>query len=1320
MARVARLGVVIDSSGAKRGADETNTALRGIEKTAERTVHQLQKAAATLGVAFGVQTLIRAVDTYSQLDGRLRLVTGSSQELARVQGELLRIAQQTRQSYEGTIDLYTRIARSAGDLGLSQSQLLTVTERIGQALVVSGTSSAAAAGALTQLGQAFGAGTVRAEEFNSILEGAPRLAQAIAESLGLSVAQLRQLVVQGGLSSRALAEAIANNKKVADEFAQITPTISGALTQLNNAFGVVVAGSREAQSASALLAGSLGETARFMVEYKDAVVAVSVALGVGGLAFAAAKAGAAIAATAGAAAIANYVSLVTVVGSVSEAFALLRYGATLAWAAITGPVGIGIAALTAVAAAVYFWRTRQTETTEAVKDTTKSAQDLYAEAKKVAEVNWVPASMIAQIQNLGGQLRAAQQGGRQSVEVFRAAAEQWKDSGDKARTFAQALAEGDQRAKTLLQTTRAQLTLGGQIESVLEAQTKAQQAAAKATEERRMIEADYQAQVVQLGIELAERAIAAEAERVAAIVASERALADVLVTGQQRVAALQAEVTVLAQGSVAAIEYARAQQLRTLVTEGLNRATAAGVALSPGVIAAIVAEAKETQRLTKVREALAQWDGKSPFTLPVDDTQKMADVLRDMVGVVQLIASAFGDVGRNVAQAATGAQSILGGLQSAGKLKNAAGEKIGLGTALSGQGGGAALLKGLGAAGQIAAGALQVADALDLFGNRARARARQMREDAIAFNRALEDFALVTRTSLDEALRSNIRQANALIGQAAKATGIEVRGVDVQSVADLDGIIAQFAAVGTQSKYAERAFGPFLGELQKLRTILVQNEAELRSRNAAEIQRLTEDLAVRRFVAAGQTEAADAERLRLAQLREIADAEARYGTNSPYLTHLRDVQAAETAAAQAAAQAAATRRAIEQQQQQQAFGLDLTQRRQTLNGDARGAFVSGQTIQTNAALVQAQQLLEAGTITAAMFEELRVLLGDEMVQALKDFDAAVQTAKQAVLDDLAVRALVAQGKASDAEALRIEIANRKELEGVTDAALRQQILYVQGLEATAREQARLADEQRAAAEAVAEIDRRMLDVLRTLDPAKAAELETKQREIDRAKELASAASEMIRLRLEELYAMEDAARAQAKLTEEMERQKRTAEELASLTASVQEDYLRATGRTFEADMQRLKDDKETRLKAARDLGASQSVIDQIVATFDAKMNALIASQMTGDAASAAGTLSPLDGGIRATTNFASVSDTTALRMLDVQLSQLTVLREIAAKGGAGGGGVTVQITVTGSPLVAQTPQQVGRDLAAQLVPTLDEYLGRRLGIERRLVGNPVL
>jgi tape measure domain-containing protein len=106
------------------------------------------------------------------------------------------------------------------------------------ALRVAGTDAGAASGALLQLGQALGSGTVHAEEFNSILEGVPTIAQAAAAGIkeaNGSVAALKQLVVSGKLSSRAFFDGFAAGADtLADRAAGAETTISGRFIRLQN------------------------------------------------------------------------------------------------------------------------------------------------------------------------------------------------------------------------------------------------------------------------------------------------------------------------------------------------------------------------------------------------------------------------------------------------------------------------------------------------------------------------------------------------------------------------------------------------------------------------------------------------------------------------------------------------------------------------------------------------------------------------------------------------------------------------------------------------------------------------------------------------------------------------------------------------------------------------------------------------------------------------------------------------------------------------------------------------------------------------------
>jgi len=197
--------------------------------------------------ALGKQ-VIDVMDTYTQLESRLKLVTTSSENLNTVQKSLYDISLRTHISQKDTIDLYTRMARATEALGFSQASTLQVTETINQALIVSGSSATESAAALQQLSQGLGSGVLRGEEFNSVMEQTPRLAKAMADGLGVNIGQLREMANTGQLTSEVVTRALLSQKEaIQREFSQMKTTIGQAWTDLGTVIQTYV---HEADKAS--------------------------------------------------------------------------------------------------------------------------------------------------------------------------------------------------------------------------------------------------------------------------------------------------------------------------------------------------------------------------------------------------------------------------------------------------------------------------------------------------------------------------------------------------------------------------------------------------------------------------------------------------------------------------------------------------------------------------------------------------------------------------------------------------------------------------------------------------------------------------------------------------------------------------------------------------------------------------------------------------------------------------------------------------------------------------------------------------------------
>ncbi|MGM4909119.1 tape measure protein [Rhizobium sp. 768_B6_N1_8] len=193
------------------------------------------RAFAIVGGAAGARNLI---DTATRIDNALKVAGLSGKELNDVYDALFASAQKNSAPLESLVTLYSRASGSAKELGASQADLLNFTDKIALALRVSGQSAEESSGALLQLSQALGNGTVQAEEYNSLLDGGRPILQAVAAGLkeaGGSVSELTKLVKDGKISSEAFFNAfLAGSPVLEDQVAGSVLTIDQRLGNLQN------------------------------------------------------------------------------------------------------------------------------------------------------------------------------------------------------------------------------------------------------------------------------------------------------------------------------------------------------------------------------------------------------------------------------------------------------------------------------------------------------------------------------------------------------------------------------------------------------------------------------------------------------------------------------------------------------------------------------------------------------------------------------------------------------------------------------------------------------------------------------------------------------------------------------------------------------------------------------------------------------------------------------------------------------------------------------------------------------------------------------
>lgn len=205
-----------------------------------------------------VQEIVQIADAWNMMSARLKLATAGQREYAVAQKELFDIAQRIGVPIQETATLYGKLQQAVRMLGGEQKDALTITESISQALRLSGASATEAQSSLLQFGQALASGVLRGEEFNSVVENSPRLAQALADGLNVPIGRLRKLAEEGRLTADVVVNALMSQKdKLASEYAQLPATVSQAFERLRNAFGQWVSKLDESTGITKKLADAL-------------------------------------------------------------------------------------------------------------------------------------------------------------------------------------------------------------------------------------------------------------------------------------------------------------------------------------------------------------------------------------------------------------------------------------------------------------------------------------------------------------------------------------------------------------------------------------------------------------------------------------------------------------------------------------------------------------------------------------------------------------------------------------------------------------------------------------------------------------------------------------------------------------------------------------------------------------------------------------------------------------------------------------------------------------------------------------------------------
>ena len=194
----------LEAQRAREAARAQNENAAAQNKTAGATQALTGRIKSLVGAYVGLQTVQKLVETsdqMTQINARLQLMTGSAEAAADAQDKIYQAAQRSRGAYMDMADMVAQLGTLAPDAFSSTDELIAFAEQLQKQMAISGASGQSAQAAMVQLTQALASGTLRGDELNSVLEQTPMIAKTIADYMGVTTGQMREMASEGAITA---------------------------------------------------------------------------------------------------------------------------------------------------------------------------------------------------------------------------------------------------------------------------------------------------------------------------------------------------------------------------------------------------------------------------------------------------------------------------------------------------------------------------------------------------------------------------------------------------------------------------------------------------------------------------------------------------------------------------------------------------------------------------------------------------------------------------------------------------------------------------------------------------------------------------------------------------------------------------------------------------------------------------------------------------------------------------------------------------------------------------------------------------------------
>ncbi|MGG4606958.1 tape measure protein [Providencia sp. Me31A] len=237
-----------------------NKASKSIE-SAEKSMFSFSKAAVAVTSALSVGAIVHAVDEWGQMAARIKMALksaeGDIEKYGAIQERFLEISNRNGKAIETVQSLYAGSASSMKELGYNTDQTVDYIESLSSAFTSNATGAQQTESAMNALNRAMVVGTLRGNDWHSVLNATPSVVGDIAKELsrlrgGVTVTEneVKKMAMETGISMQLFSDAMIHAREennaladsmdntVADGFTKLTNSAKAYFGELNQSLGI--------------------------------------------------------------------------------------------------------------------------------------------------------------------------------------------------------------------------------------------------------------------------------------------------------------------------------------------------------------------------------------------------------------------------------------------------------------------------------------------------------------------------------------------------------------------------------------------------------------------------------------------------------------------------------------------------------------------------------------------------------------------------------------------------------------------------------------------------------------------------------------------------------------------------------------------------------------------------------------------------------------------------------------------------------------------------------------------------------------------------